>query len=283
MPFAREFDDVYAHIKLAVESAVTNEEIRCYRLDEIEAPGRISDDLIKALEDATLCVADITGSNPNVMWEVGFAMAQNKPTVFIAQDTKAIPFDIRDMRTIPYDRVSLAKTLGDKLSGAIRATLGTHSVPRKNTRMDVPRSEQFTIGVTGSMRVDQAKCAKRMECVLSRYLDPQSLWYCGSYGIVDECAIEFLLEHHQNVQVVGYHEYDVSDRILRTIKDNRLSFVDASKLQLPKGINSPSERDLFFLTRCDLQAVFWDGESLGTKEIIDFLHIHQRDCVTAFI
>ena len=79
MPFAPTFDDVYRVMGRALKSV--DDGLTLVRLDEIVTPGRISDDLVAELQKATLCIADVTGANPNVMWEVGFAAALSKPTV----------------------------------------------------------------------------------------------------------------------------------------------------------------------------------------------------------
>ena len=77
MPFAAEFDDVYEAIRRAV--ATVDDGLELIRLDEVRAAGRISDDMVEELTTCSLCIADVSGSNPNVMWEVGFATALKKP------------------------------------------------------------------------------------------------------------------------------------------------------------------------------------------------------------
>lgn len=124
MPFAPEFDDVYETIKSSVESITPDKVGRCFRLDESRPAGRITDRLLAELRSATLCVADITGSKPNVMWEVGFAMALKKPTIIITQELGKLPFDIKDMQTIEYDRGRLGLTLRAPLRRSILDTLG---------------------------------------------------------------------------------------------------------------------------------------------------------------
>src|ERR1700754_953320 len=135
MPFAREFNDVYAAIKSAVFSSVPGEQITCNRLDEIKSAGRITDDLIRELNEATVCIADLTHNKPNVMWEVGYAMALNKPLLLITQTLDEMPFDVKDMRTIGYDRQSLTLTLQSPLAQAFRDTLGAYGVRRESTRL----------------------------------------------------------------------------------------------------------------------------------------------------
>lgn len=122
MPFADAFDDVWQSIRAAVSEAVAGAE--CRRLDEVKAAGRITDDLVQALGDADLCIADLTGLNANVMWEVGFAMALGRPVLLLSQDVRTLPFDLRQMRTLAYDPGAGSDPLRADLVAAIRATLG---------------------------------------------------------------------------------------------------------------------------------------------------------------
>lgn len=136
MPFAREFDDVYATIRTSVETAYRESPVRCFRLDESRPAGRITERLLEELRSASICIADLTGSKPNVMWEVGYAMALGKPTIIVTQEKGELPFDIRDMETLHYDRNHLSETLGQPLR---RATIDTMSTllstrnPESNT------------------------------------------------------------------------------------------------------------------------------------------------------
>jgi hypothetical protein len=132
MPFGAELDDVYSSIRMAVKEAAGDADLQSVRLDEIRAAGRITDDLVDEINSSHLCIADITGSNPNVMWEVGYAMARKKPVLFLAQAVKQLPFDIRDMRVIEYSSESLAGTLVQPLAAAIRQTLSRTAAQSKN-------------------------------------------------------------------------------------------------------------------------------------------------------
>jgi hypothetical protein len=123
MPFAEDFDDVYGAIKQAVESATAASSGRCFRLDEARPAGRITDRLFGELRSATFCVADITGTKPNVMWELGFAMALGKPAIVVTQNLEDLPFDIRDMQTIEYQRTRLSASLTSPLKRVILDTL----------------------------------------------------------------------------------------------------------------------------------------------------------------
>jgi nucleoside 2-deoxyribosyltransferase len=283
MPFAKEFEDVYALIRSAITISVPGEEIECGRLDEIKGAGRISDDLVKEIQESTICIADITKSNPNVMWEVGFAMAMKKPIIFITQDVKDLPFDIKDMRAILYDRTSLHKTLFEELQTAFRDTLGKYEI-RRDTRIIglPPKATPRTIAITGSMNGNFNKCNRRIEWLLEPYLRDDVLWLCGSFGLADECAISYLAERKQKVLVVGYNAFDISEHTLEMIEKYEIPFIDANTEQLPKHFIAPTDRDLLFLTRADLVILMWNGESIGTQEMTEFYKGHQRDFVLGF-
>jgi hypothetical protein len=123
MPFAKEFDDVYATVKTNVETVISPKEGKCFRLDEARPAGSITNRLLQEIQAAEICVADITGNIPNVMWEVGYAMALGKPIILITQKISELPFDIKDMQSLPYDRSQLSRTLGTPLQKMILDTV----------------------------------------------------------------------------------------------------------------------------------------------------------------
>lgn len=135
MPFATEFDDVYTAIKETVASATLGQDITCLRLDELKAAGRITDDLAREIRESALCIADVTENKPNVLWEVGYAMALGKPLILVTQAVTTLPFDIQDVRTIPYNRTSLAKTLRQPLAEAISQTLARRESSRQTSAL----------------------------------------------------------------------------------------------------------------------------------------------------
>jgi hypothetical protein len=98
MPFAPEFDDVWITIKDT--SARLN--LKCIRADTITLPGRITHQIVEAIRAATAIVADVTGNNPNVMFELGYADALGKPIVVLNQRLAEAPFDLKDWRQIVY-------------------------------------------------------------------------------------------------------------------------------------------------------------------------------------
>ena len=127
MPFSGEFDDVYAAIKTNVEAVMSPKGGACVRLDEARPAGRITDRLLREIEAAAFCIADVTGNRPNVMWELGYAMALAKPTILLTQNISDLPFDVKDLQTLEYDRNHIARTLGRPLQNMILDTLAMMS------------------------------------------------------------------------------------------------------------------------------------------------------------
>lgn len=72
------------------------------RADEHDSPLAITAAMLHSIMEADICVADISGRNPNVMYELAIAHAMDKHVVIMDSDSGPSPFDIQDMRAIPY-------------------------------------------------------------------------------------------------------------------------------------------------------------------------------------
>lgn len=121
MPFAAEFDPVYRGV---IKPLAGDLQLRCLRGDEFSSTrGSIIEEVWAALNGCRFAVADISGSNLNVFYELGIAHTLNKPAILItqAQTPEEVPFDIRHMRYIQYrsDERGLAR-LRDDLDVAIK-------------------------------------------------------------------------------------------------------------------------------------------------------------------
>ena len=99
MPFDTEYDAVYDAIKKAVSDAG----LYCQRVDDIWDSDHIMADVASLLWRAEVVVADLTGRNPNVFYEVGLAHALPRKTVMLTQNSSDVPFDLRSIRYLRYD------------------------------------------------------------------------------------------------------------------------------------------------------------------------------------
>lgn len=99
MPFDEEFNAIY---KECITGAVCEKNFRCLRADEIFSNKPIMEDVWNYINRARLIIADLTGRNPNVLYEVGICHTLGKDVIFITQSIRDIPFDIRHLRVITY-------------------------------------------------------------------------------------------------------------------------------------------------------------------------------------
>ena len=73
------------------------------RSDEITSAQEIMADIVIEIRDSNLIIADLTDTNPNVMYELGVAHALRKPTIVLTQnELETLPFDTKHYRTIRY-------------------------------------------------------------------------------------------------------------------------------------------------------------------------------------
>ena len=282
MPFGSEFNVVFDTVKAAATSSVPTESIHCYWLKDVLAAGRITDDILEGIHRSAFCIADLTDNNPNVMWETGYAMALSKPTILIAQNVDTIPFDLKDHRIVPYELQEL-NSLPQKLSEAIRQTLSRYKIRTATYAETHSQDQGQVIAVTGSMVADAARVQRRIDTILEPYLNSLNTWYCGTNGIVDEMSLDYLLDHNQRPIAVGYHKLDFSARVFELVQQNKIRFIDASVEPLPKGLTGPSDRDVLFASKADLTVLFWDGESRGTRTLIDYYQHNAKNLVIGFI
>ncbi len=92
------------------------------RADQIATPGQITLQVIDHILQAKAAVADLTGWNANVVYELAVRHSARLPVALIvAQDDPPLPFDIAQMRAIRFDHRDL--TSADQCRQAIVAHL----------------------------------------------------------------------------------------------------------------------------------------------------------------
>lgn len=77
------------------------------RADHISEPGLITSQVIQHIVEDPLVIADLTGRNPNVFYELALRHAIKKPIVQIIHATETIPFDVAASRTVHVDHRDL--------------------------------------------------------------------------------------------------------------------------------------------------------------------------------
>jgi hypothetical protein len=87
-----------------IEPALESSGFHAKRIDMHPPPGAsIPAEIVKALRESHLCVAVLTGLNPNVMFEVGVRQAWDLPILHLVKDDTQLPFDIASRDTVFYN------------------------------------------------------------------------------------------------------------------------------------------------------------------------------------
>lgn len=87
-----------------IRPALENEkELRLWRADEDSRPGMITDKVINDINDSDLVIADLSELNPNAFYELGIRHSAGKPTIHMAAQDTALPFDNLGHRTIFFE------------------------------------------------------------------------------------------------------------------------------------------------------------------------------------
>ncbi len=128
---ARRLENIYTQwIKPCVESVGVprkkGEFIQCHRADKESQPGDIISHVIENLVEADLVIADLSGRNPNVFYELGVRHSVGTGAILIADNIADIPIDLRTQRTIAYkyDPESMVR-FREELQRAIEAVVSS--------------------------------------------------------------------------------------------------------------------------------------------------------------
>jgi len=100
MPFHPLYEAEYEGV---IKPAVEEAGLTCVRGDEIYTRQAIVQDIWHSVRKARLVVAELSGRNPNVMYEIGLAHAIGKPIILLTRNEEDVPFDLRALRYVYYD------------------------------------------------------------------------------------------------------------------------------------------------------------------------------------
>ena len=105
--------------------ACSDHDLTPIRADHIARPGEITEQLCRAIRHARLVIADVTGNNPNVMYELGLRHTIHKATILIGEFSR-LPFDISPVRAerlgrtpggLANARASLSRAIAEASTG----------------------------------------------------------------------------------------------------------------------------------------------------------------------
>lgn len=119
------FKSVFDYLILPALRYAGFKEQNILRSDNETRVGRISESIMAHLKQDDLCIADLTGLDPNIMYEYGVRTGIGKPVIPIASSETELPFDVDDVRTILYSIDDITNIMGAQrtLENYIRAEM----------------------------------------------------------------------------------------------------------------------------------------------------------------
>ncbi len=143
MPFGGLFDEYYDSV---YRPAIEDVGLDPIRADDVYTSGTIIDDIWRHTGSARVILADLTERNSNVLYELGLAHALAKPVILTAQSIEDVPFDLRHLRIILYDRnkVKWDRTLRLNVRDYLRETLRSPKLAVPPTFLRVNPSARVT-------------------------------------------------------------------------------------------------------------------------------------------
>jgi len=156
-------DDLF---DLVIEPALEKYDFQVIRADKISSASSITTEVIQLVQNADLCIVDITGHNANVMYECGRRHETGKPYIMVARVGQSLPFDITTIRTIFYELSS-----GREIRKVVRTIQGF---------VDKLLAEGFGPQSAGESLSSIADALKRIERKLDRYGSPSAQRLAGT-------------------------------------------------------------------------------------------------------
>lgn len=128
MPFGGLFDDIYQQI---YTPAIREMGLEPLRADDIYDNQPIIQDIMQSIRDAALVIAEVTGRNPNVNYELGMAHALEKEVIIVTSNKDDVPSDYRHLRYVFYNSSGIKwdSKLSRELSATMRTVLGRLNIP----------------------------------------------------------------------------------------------------------------------------------------------------------
>jgi hypothetical protein len=151
MPFSKDFDDIYAY---GIKPACKEAGAYCERVDEQIYEESILERIYNQIQKSDLIVSDMTGRNPNVFYETGYAHALAKQVILLTQNVEDIPFDLKHYPHIVYGgKISMLK---DELKRRVKWCLENPRRTFPDIGSDLEfylKGEQLVEGMTSRLQI----------------------------------------------------------------------------------------------------------------------------------
>jgi hypothetical protein len=269
MPFDRLHDTQYERV---IKKAIEAVGLVCKRGDEIYSHSEVLQDIWREIRSARLILAELSGKNANVMYEIGLAHAIGKPIILLTRNEQDVPFDLRALRYIYYDPNNpfWGPDLLEELIRIIPIVLANPTQPHlQGIEVERPHPAPFPVPFLPSPDHE-----------IAPVIEFDGEWE-GSWLSVRrnrEHKARLIIPKHHGTQFTSYmivtfdrneQQTTLHETLTSTVRGRNLSLRGVSYTYLVKGSSSSYSLDAFELTLSE------DGSALvgtavlrhGTQEI----------------
>lgn len=124
------FEKVYS---LIIKDGILAAGYEPFRVDEDKDSSWINTKIVNYAADTEMALCDLSGKNPNVLYELGIRHAFDKPTVLIKDDNTGKIFDVANINTVDYKGNFLYENVVKARSDIKEAILATSASDNKNS------------------------------------------------------------------------------------------------------------------------------------------------------
>lgn len=142
--------DHWAHMQDIFAEACEEAGYFARLVSEAAGPSVIQADIVRNLYSDPVTICDVSGRNPNVMFELGMRVAFQKPVVVVVDDVTPFSFDISPMRHVRYQRDREYKSIvrfKKELVDALRDAEGTSGYLSQFGKIHVTNIDNQTVSI----------------------------------------------------------------------------------------------------------------------------------------
>jgi nucleoside 2-deoxyribosyltransferase len=271
MPFDKSFIDVY---ELGILSASIEAGAFAERLDKQIYTENMLQRIYHQISTADLIIADMTGQNPNVFYEVGYAHALDKKVILITKNVNDIPFDFKHYPHIVYENVTTLKTeLKKWISFLLKTSKKTKTFPINVSLMQQDLKEHYhgeylSIGEFEKPLKITVQNRSETTQVFKLGIVQSKLNFCESIKIASVYKRHFLEESHEIVYLID-EKFELYPNCPHTIytdmiyKDKKLMSQNADSL-IVRIFTENGDRDFTFPINLESDIVL--NKSIGSYD-----------------
>lgn len=212
------------------------------RADEISKPGIITSQIIEHLINDDLVIADLTGENPNVYYELAVRHVLKKPIIQLIQAKESIPFDVGGMRIIGVDHHNMDSVENCK----IEIVKQVRAIEKDPNTIDTPISIaidlQFLRESKNPLEKSNAQIISMLQGIHSMLFDLTIPRRVELDTIFDELMLRF----HQLVAILVLPEEPPGGRLLQARNTLPMLVSQIEKISTVAGAN-PADVTLWFV------------------------------------